>query len=286
MVFSNALIGLREGLEAALVVVILVAFLVKTDRRWALKWVWAGVGVAVVLSAGLAAFLTFGTRQLSFETQELIGGTASIIAVAFVTGMVFWMRSAARTISGELKGALDKALALGPLPIALVGFLGVGREGLETAIFFYATAEAAGAGTVQPLLGWIIGIGSACILGVLMYRGAIKINLATFFRWTGIFLVLVAAGILAYGIHDLQEAAFLPGLNSLAFDISHVVAPDGWLGTLLKGTLNFTPATTWLQAICWVAYVAIVLPLFLRPAKPTVAEPTRMPAQPADAGTR
>ncbi len=282
MLVSNALIGLREGLEAALVVVILVAFLVKTDRRWALKWVWAGVGVAVVLSAGLAAFLTFGTRQLSFESQELIGGSASILAVAFVTGMVFWMRSAARTISGELKGALDRALALGPLPIALVAFLGVGREGLETAIFFYATAEAAGAGTIQPLLGWIIGIGGACILGVLMYRGAIKINLAKFFRWTGIFLVLVAAGILAYGIHDLQEAAFLPGLNSLAFDISHVLAPDGWLGTLLKGTLNFTPATTWLQAIVWCAYVAIVLPLFLRPARVSAPAATR-PAQPANA---
>lgn len=282
MLVSNALIGLREGLEAALVVVILVAFLVKTDRRWALKWVWTGVGVAVVLSAGLAAFLTFGTRQLSFESQELIGGSASILAVAFVTGMVFWMRSAARTISGELKGALDRALALGPLPIALVAFLGVGREGLETAIFFYATAEAAGAGTIQPLLGWIIGIGGACILGVLMYRGAIKINLAKFFRWTGIFLVLVTAGILAYGIHDLQEAAFLPGLNSLAFDVSHVIAPDGWLGTLLKGTLNFTPATTWLQAIVWCAYVAIVLPLFLRPARVSAPAATR-PAQPADA---
>lgn len=286
MFVSNALVGLREGLEAALVVVILLAFLTKSGRTEARRWVWAGVALAVVLSVSLGAALTFGTRQLTFEQQELVGGVASILAVAFVTVMVFWMRSASRTISGELKGQLQRALDLGPVAIAGVGFLAVGREGLETAIFFYATAEAAGAGTVQPLLGWIIGIGSACILGVLMYRGAIKINLATFFRWTGIFLVLVAAGILAYGIHDLQEAAFLPGLNSLAFDISHVIAPDGWLGTLLKGTLNFTPATTWLQAICWVAYVAIVLPLFLRPAKPTVAEPTRMPAQPADAGTR
>jgi high-affinity iron transporter len=275
MLVSNALVGLREGLEASLVVVILIAFLVKTDRRWALKWVWAGVGSAVVLSAALAAFLTYGTSRLSFEQQELIGGTASILAVAFVTWMIFWMRRAARTISGELKGSMDKALDAGGFWVALVGFLGVGREGLETAIFFYATAQAAGQGTRAPMIGWILGILGAVLIGALMYRGAITFNLGSFFRYTGIFLVLVAAGILAYGIHDLQEAAFLPGLNSLAFDISHIIEPGGWLGTFLKGILNFTPATTWLQAIAWTAYVAIVLPLFLRP----VPAPAPKPAQ-------
>lgn len=271
MLLSNALIGLREGLEAALVVVILVAFLVKTQRTWALRWVWVGVATAIVLSVALGALLTFGTRQLSFETQELIGGTTSILAVAFVTAMVFWMKSAARSISGELKGKLDRAVDLGPIAIATVGFLGVGREGLETAIFFYATTQAAGQGTWQPVIGWALGLGTAVVLGWLIYRGAITINLATFFRWTGIFLVIVAAGILAYGIHDLQEAAFLPGLNSLAFDVSHIIAPTGWLGTLLKGFFNFTPATTWLQAIAWVLYVGIVMPLFLRTPRSTPA---------------
>jgi len=276
MLVSNALVGLREGLEASLVVVILIAFLVKTDRRWALKWVWAGVATAVVLSAGLAALLAYGTRQLSFEQQELIGGSASILAVGFVTVMIFWMRKAARTISGELKGSMDRALDAGGLWVALVGFLGVGREGLETAIFFYATAQAAGSGTSAPLIGWVLGILGAVVLGVLMYRGAIRFNIGTFFRYTGIFLVLVAAGILAYGLHDLQEAGFLPGLHSLAFDISHIIEPGGWLGTLLKGILNFTPATTWLQAIAWTAYVAIVMPLFLRPvASPPAPAPAR-----------
>ena len=210
MFVSNALVGLREGLEAALVVVILLAFLTKSGRTEARRWVWAGVALAVVLSVSLGAALTFGTRQLTFEQQELVGGVASILAVAFVTVMVFWMRSASRTISGELKGQLQRALDLGPVAIAGVGFLAVGREGLETAIFFYATAQAAGKGNALPLMGWAVGLGGAIVLGWLIYRGALRIDLGRFFRWTGVGLVIVAAGILAYGIHDLQEASYLP----------------------------------------------------------------------------
>lgn len=273
MLASNALIGLREGLEAALVVVILVAFLVKTQRRWALRYVWSGVAIAVLLSVGIGAVLTFGTRQLSFRQHELIGGSASILAVAFVTGMVFWMRTAARTISGELKGKLDRALDVGPLAVALVGFLGVGREGLETAIFFYATTQAAGQGTSQPLVGFVVGLMAAVVLGVLIYKGAVRIDLGAFFRWTGILLVIVAAGILGYGLHDLQEGAFLPGLNTLAFDVSQVIDPGSWYATLLKGIFNFTPSTTVLQAVAWVLYVGVVLTLFLRPQRTPVSPP-------------
>ncbi len=275
MLVSNALIGLREGLEAALVVVILAAFLVKTDRRWALRYVWTGVAVAIVLSVALGAVLTFGTQQLSFEQQELIGGGASILAVGFVTAMVFWMRTAARTISGELKGRLDKALDIGPLAVALVGFLGVGREGLETAIFFYATTQAAGQGNAQPLVGWVVGLGAAVLLGLAIYRGAVKINLAKFFRYTGILLIVVAGGILAYGLHDLQEAGVLPGLTNLAFDVSRTIP---WYGALLKGIFNFSPQTTWLQAVAWVLYVGTVLTLFLRPVKSGQAPPTPAPS--------
>ncbi|WP_392543879.1 iron uptake transporter permease EfeU [Oryzobacter telluris] len=288
MFASNALIGLREGLEAALVVVILLAFLTKTGRGWASRYVWLGVGSAIALSVAIGALLTYGTRQLTFEAQELIGGTASIIAVGFVTAMVFWMKGAARTISGELKGRLDRALELGPLAIALVGFLGVGREGLETAIFFYATAQAAGAGNNLPLVGWLVGFAGAIVLGYLMYRGVLKINLSRFFRWTGVGLVLVAGGILSYGVHDLQEARFLPGLGTLAFDVSSVVDPTSWYAVLLKGTLNFTPQTTVLQAVVWVAYVVTVLYLFLRPARPAATAAvtsgaTSAPARPTAA---
>lgn len=266
MFIGNVLIGLREGLEAALVVTILLAFLVKSDKRWALRHVWLGVGIAVALSVTLGALLTFGTSQLTFKAQELIGGIASIIAVAFVTGMIFWMRKAARTISSELKDHMSTALHVGPLAVAIVAFLGVGREGLETAIFFYAAVQSADSTTV-PLLGFLLGLAAAVALGVLIYRGAIRINLGSFFKVTGILLIFVAAGILAYGFHDLQEADVLPGLNTLAFDVSGAVPADSWYGTVLKGIFNFSPQTTVVEAIVWVAYVGVVLPFFLRPMR-------------------
>jgi high-affinity iron transporter len=260
---NNGLIGLREGLEAALVVSILIAFLVKTDRRSSLPFVWLGVGVAVLLSVGFGALITFTTSTLSFQQQEAFGGGMSILAVAFVTGMIFWMRKAARTIAAELRGRMAKALEIGPLAVAVVAFVSVGREGLETAVFFYSSVQSAGVGIVEPLIGFLIGIGVAVALAWLLYAGAIRFDLGRFFTWTGALLVFVAAGVLAYGLHDLQEAAILPGLNTLAFDLSTTVPEASWYGALLKGIFNYSQQTTVLQAVAWVAYVAIVLPLFL-----------------------
>lgn len=274
MLFSNALLGLREGFEAALVVSILVAFLVKTGDRQALKWVWTGVATAVTLSVGIGAVLTYGTASLDFKTKELVGGSLSILAVALVTAMIFWMRSTARTIASELRGKLSDAVRLGPVAVIVVAFLSVGREGLETAVFFYAAVQTAGGGTAQPLIGFVIGILLAIFLGWLLYRGALRLNLTKFFRYTGIALIVVAAGVLAYGIHDLQEAEYLPGLSTLAFDLSGPLPEASWYGTLLKGIFNYSQQTTVLQAIAWVAYVAIVLTLFLWPRKKSIAQPT------------
>ncbi|KZB87537.1 iron uptake transporter permease EfeU [Amycolatopsis regifaucium] len=273
MWFASALIGLREGLEAALVVSILVAFLVKTERRHALRWVWLGVGVAVLLSVGIGAILTYSTAQLSFEQQELLGGTLSIVAVGFVTAMIFWMRKASRTIAAELRGKLDEALDVGPLAVLVLSFFAVGREGLETAVFFYSTVQTAQGGTTEPLIGFTSGILVAIVLAYLIYRGAVRFDLGRFFTVTGVLLVFVAAGVLGYGLHDLQEAAFLPGLTVLAFDASAVLPETSWYGALLKGIFNYSQQTTVLQAVAWLAYVAIVLPLFLRPKKKVVAAP-------------
>jgi len=261
---SNALIGLREGLEAALVVVILVAFLVKTDRRWALRYVWIGVGAAVALAVVIGAALTFGTSELDEETGELIGGLASLLAVVLVTGMVFWMRAVGRRFAGELTGKLDRALGAGPLAIAAVAFLGVGREGLESALFFYATVESAGETGIGPALGWVVGLGAAVAVGVAIYVGAVRIDLTRFFRWTGVGLVIIAAGILAYAVHELQEAGVLPGGEVYAFDIRSVLDPSSPPAMVVRGIVNLRPRMAVLELGAWAAYLVVVLPLFLR----------------------
>ncbi|MFN8024461.1 MAG: iron uptake transporter permease EfeU [Acidimicrobiales bacterium] len=275
--FANFLIGLREGLEAALVVGILVAYVVKSDRRELLPRIWAGVALAVLVSLGAGAALTFGPRGLSFEAQETIGGTLSIVAVAFVTWMIFWMAKSSRTMRRELEGRIDAVADGKAWQLAIVATLAVGREGLETALFLWAAAKATGSST-QPLAGGSLGLLVAIVLGIFVYRGAVRLDLGKFFRWTGGLLVFVAAGVMSYGIHDLQEARILPGLDSIAFDVSGAIPPSSWYGTLLKGTINFSPRTTWLELAAWFAYVVPVFVLFLRAIRPRPTEPVAVPA--------
>src|SRR5690349_1547266 len=260
---ANYLIGLREGLEASLVVGILLAYLVRIERRDLLKWVWAGIGIAVAISIGFGALLTFGPSSLTFEAQEAIGGILSIVAVGLITWMIFWMAKVARHLRGELHAKLDGAIATGPAAVMFVAALAVGREGLETALFLWVGMKAAGDG-VGPLLGALLGLATAVVIGWALYRGALKVNLRLFFGWTGVFLIIIAGGVLAYGIHDLQEAGILPGLNNLAFDVSATIPPSSVLGVLLKGVFNFSPATSVLEAVAWVAYVVPTMALFIR----------------------
>ncbi|TPQ19174.1 iron uptake transporter permease EfeU [Streptomyces sporangiiformans] len=265
--FGNYLIGLREGLEASLVVCILIAYLVKTERRDALKPIWIGIGVAIALALGFGCALEFGSQELTFEAQEALGGSLSIVAVGLVTWMVFWMRRTARHLKADLHGKLDAALQMGTGALVATAFLAVGREGLETALFVWASVRASSDGTQGPLIGVLLGIATAVVLGYLFYRGAVRINLAKFFTWTGGMLVIVAAGVLAYGFHDLQEARFLPGLADKAFDISTTIPPDTWYGTLLKGVFNFQPDPTVLQVVVWTLYLVPTLAFFLAPAR-------------------
>jgi high-affinity iron transporter len=280
-VFANYLIGLREGLEAALVVGILVAYVVRTGNRDRLAPIWAGVGVAVAASIGVGAVLTYTSRSLSFEAQEAFGGVMSIVAVAFVTWMVFWMRRQARHLKGELQGKVDSAMAGGAVALAVMAFVAVGREGLETALFLWA-AQSAGDGA-SPLIGALLGLATATAVGWLLYRGSVRINLAKFFRITGAGLIVVAAGVLAYGMHDLWEAGLIDVLSGKAFDVTATIPPSSWYGTLLRGIFNFRPDMTWLEVTAWAAYLVPVMILFFQPTRR--AAPCS-PSRPSPVATR
>jgi len=294
---ANYLIGLREGMEAALVVGILVAYLVRSGRRQLLPQVWAGSGGAVAVSIGFGALLTLGPSRLTDRAEEIVAGVLSILAVALVTWMVFWMARTARYLRAGLHARLDGALAAGGWGVLVVAFLAVAREGLETALFLWAAAGATGAAGAagSPLLGASLGLATAVVLGWAVYRGAVSLNLGVFFRWTGLFLIAIAAGVLAYGVHELQEAGVLAWGTATAFDVSGVISATSALGSLLKGLLNFTPTPTWGQVVAWLAYLVPTAVLYLRavrmpatptPATPTPATPTPAPTAPEAASAR
>jgi high-affinity iron transporter len=182
--------------------------------------------------------------------------------------MIFWMRRAARGIAGELRNKLQDALAVGSWAVGFMAFLAVVREGLETSLIFYSAVQGAdlNGGPLYALLG---GIATAVAIGYGMYATAVRINLAVFFKWTGVLLILVAAGIFKYGVHDFQEAGFLPGIGNIAYHMAGVLDPSTWYAALLAGMFNVTPEPTVLEVLAWVAYGVPVLLLFLWPARKT-----------------
>lgn len=261
--FANFLIGLREGLEAALVIGILVAYLIRTDRRELLRYVWIGVAIASGVSLGAGAALTFGPRGLSDTAAEILEGSLSVLAVAFITWMVFWMARTARNLRRNLENSLDTAISVGKGAIVAMALVAVGREGLETAVFLWAGIDTAGSGA-GPVAGAVLGLASALALGWVIYKGALHVNLRSFFQWTGVVLIVVAAGVLAHAVHEFQEAGLLPGAAAFAFDVSAQIPKDSWQASLLKGFFSFSPTTTWLEVLTWVGYAVPALLGFAR----------------------
>ncbi|MET9085597.1 iron uptake transporter permease EfeU [Streptomyces sp. NPDC004237] len=277
--FPSFLIGLREGLEAGLIVSILVATLVRAGARNRLPQVWTGVLAAIALAMSFGAVLTFTAASLSATAQEAFGGTLSVIAVAFVTAMVFWMRRSARSLSGEIKEKVTGALAMGSGVLILTSFLAVGREGLETALFLWTTARAAGE-SAGPLTGAGIGLVLAAGLCWGLYRRVLKINLTRFFTCTGAVLIVIAAGVLGYGLRDLQEGGVLAGTTAYAVDLSGSVDAGSWYSTLLQGVLNLTPTMTWLQVTGYLGYLAVVMTLFVRGVRTSAPKPATERTEP------
>ncbi|MFD3502281.1 iron uptake transporter permease EfeU [Streptomyces sp. NPDC058678] len=271
------LIGLREGLEAGLIVSVLVATLVRSGHRSRLPHVWTGVFAAVGVSMGFGAVLTFTSAGLSGRAQEAFGGALSLVAVVFVTVMVFWMRRSARSFSGEIKEKVTAALGMGSGVLVVTSFLAVGREGLETALFLWTTGQAAGEST-GPLIGAGAGLLLATAVCWGLYRRVLHLDLTRFFTLTGAALIVIASGVLGYGLRDLQEGGVLPGAAAYAVDLSGSIDASSWYATLLSGTLNLTPQMTWLQITAYGVYLAVVMALFVRGVRGADAPVATSPA--------
>jgi high-affinity iron transporter len=280
-VLPTLIIGLREGLEAALIVGIIAAFLLQRGQRAALRWMWAGVGLAVVLCVGLALSFRAVNRSLPDEGQETLAALMALLAVAGVTYMIVWMRRHSRDLKWSLEAHAETALTRGST-WALVGlaFFAVIREGLETAVFLIAAFE----NSLNPRAtgtGALLGIVIAIALGYGIYKGGVKINLSRFFRATGFILVLVAAGLLASAAHAAAEAGLLTLLQSNAFDLTWLIAPGTVRASLITGMLGLQPVPTVAEVAVWIAY-AVPMSLYVlwprgRPARRPAhtAEPTR-----------
>jgi high-affinity iron transporter len=272
------IIGLREGLEASLIVGIIAAFLIQRGERKALRPMWYGVALAVGLCLAVAVILEVVNDSLPHKQQEGLETILALLAVGGVTYMVVWMKRHSRELKGTLEASAQEALILGS-SWALVGmaFFAVLREGLETAVFllavFGSSKDPAATGT-GAALGIVVAVG----LGFAIYKGGVRINLSRFFRFTGFVLVLVAAGLLASAIHTGHEAGWIEVMQAQAFDLRWLVAPGSVRAALLTGMLGLQPVPTLGETLAWLLY-AIPMGLYvLWPARPPVKTQRPAPA--------
>lgn len=270
---SGLLTGLREGVEAALIIAIICAYLAKTGNRREFPKVFAGAGSAILLSAVLGLILFVQVGGLEEPYEQIFEAITLLAAAAVVTWMLFWMRRQARSVKGELQSAVDRALDGGSvLALAVLAFVAVIREGLETSLFLVGQANSADQNAIWILVGALIGLAIAAVLGVGFYQGSRRINLATFFRWTGVGLIFIAAGLLSTAVHELVEIGAIPFGGQTLFDLSgvlpHSADSGNILGQFLRAIFGYSSTPEVVTFAVWLTYVVVVLYLFLRPMRP------------------
>lgn len=249
------IIGLREGLEASLIVGIVAAFLRQQGRRDALRAVWVGVtaAIAICLAVGIALYVV--NQDLPQQQQEALETVIGLVAVATVTYMVVWMKRHSRDLKGDLEGAAAGALARNSArALVAMAFLAVLREGFETAVFLIAAFNESSDPEVAAG-GAVLGVVLAVVLGFGIYRGGVSINLSRFFRATGLVLVLVAAGLLATAAHTAHEAGWLDVWQSQALNLTGVVRPGTVLSSVLTGVLGWQPRPVVLETVAYLLYL-------------------------------
>lgn len=252
---------LREGLEAALIVGIIAAYLVKIGRRDAVAKIMVGVGAAIGLSIAIGVVVTLTIERLPITVKETLEGIAAILAVGVLTWMLFWMRRQGRAIKGELEHGVDLALTQGST-WALIGlaFLSVIREGVETVLFLIPILSFNGTG-LDVVLGGVLGLVISAVVGWLIFAAGVRVNLRRFFTVTGTILIFVAAGLVAFAVAEFGEAGLIPNVGA-AFDLNGVLPDQGPIGSVLRGLFGYRSAPTPLELLAYVAYLVPVLFLF------------------------
>jgi high-affinity iron transporter len=280
-VLPTFVIGLREGIEASLIVGIVAAFLRQQGRPDALRRMWVGVTAAIVLCLAVGIGLEVLNENLPQRQQEMLETVIAIVAVVMITYMIVFMRKHARHMRQELETRAGAALAAGSASaLVLMAFLAVLREGFETAVFLVATLDAS-TSRGSAVLGALLGVLVACVIGYLIYRGGLRINLARFFTGTALVLVLVAAGLVAFAAHTAHEAGWLNVGQTRAMDLSSINKPGTVRSALITGVLGIQPRPVWAEVIGWLGFFVPVTAYVLAPrrspsrstSKPTVPEP-------------
>lgn len=265
---AGLLTGLREGVEAALIIGILAGYLVKIGRADRLGAVWIGVvsAASVSIVAAVGSYLLLG--ELSGEARIATEAFASLLAVCFLTYMLFWMRRQASGISGELRSGVDRALGAASLiGIGGLAFTAVIREGIETALFLLGQATAAGGTGLSVFLGALIGLVFAALIGVAIFRLGVRLNLSAFFNVTGIALLFVASGLLGYSAHEFIELGILPAIVDRVYDLSAVLPHDSGIGAVLRALIGYSATPELSALLLHLGYLLVGLLLYLRPAE-------------------
>jgi high-affinity iron transporter len=261
------IVMLREGLEAALIVAIILAYLRKLGRRDRFPTVWWGTLGAVAVSAVVGTLIFVAAGEFEGTAEEVFEGVVSLTAVAVLTWMIFWMRRQAARIRSDLQEKVDSALVGGGAGLAGLAFVMVVREGIESALFLFGVESATGS-TGAFFLGAALGLATAVAIGYVMYSGSIRLNLRAFFKVTGGLLLVIAAGLLAFGIHELQEAGVVKIGTSLAYDVTDTVPDDSGVGALLTAVFGYHAEASVLEVGAWLAYLLTVGYFFFRRQAP------------------